>query len=99
MVKRNFKETHDLEPIENMLLKAKEKNIYKKFLSNTEPSSDIAKVEHVFEEITIVWRNPLYGVRKHDFKLKHSFIFSDSLIPGLSFFYFHIKYRIYKVNF
>lgn len=30
LVKRNFKE---IQPIENMLLKAKEKNIYKKFLS------------------------------------------------------------------
>ena len=73
--------------------KQRRKIYTRSFFLNSEPSSDIAKVERVFEEITIVWRNPLYGVRKHDFKLKHSFIFSDSLIPGLRLFYFHIKYR------
>nr|XP_022340018.1 methyltransferase-like protein 27 [Crassostrea virginica] len=44
LVKRNFKEIHALDPSDSMLMKAKKKNVYKKFLCvfvNPEPSPTI----------------------------------------------------------
>lgn len=44
LLKRGFKELHALDPSESMLIKAKKKNVYKKFLCefvNPEPSPTI----------------------------------------------------------
>ena len=61
MVKRNFKEIHALDPSASMLMKAKKKNVYKKFLCefvNPEPSPTIdnGKQAHVVQHIDVQWQ-------------------------------------------
>ncbi|XP_078312339.1 methyltransferase-like protein 27 isoform X5 [Crassostrea virginica] len=61
LVKRNFKEIHALDPSASMLMKAKKKNVYKKFLCefvNPEPSPTIdnGKPAHVLQHIDVQWQ-------------------------------------------